>query len=156
MVSEIAKNNKCLLTGKKLSRKIIGYDLDRNRVEELKKGIDRKSDSEIDNFQKIDSLEFTDSLEGLNNIDVFIVTVPTPINDNKEPDLSFIMEASRTIGNLINSDNTTNDNQIIIYESTVYPGVTEDICVPLIEKFSNKKFNSDGYYNSFVDIVQKE
>ena len=149
MVSEIAKNNKCLLTGKKLSRKIIGYDLDRNRVEELKKGIDRKSDSEIDNFQKIDSLEFTDSLEGLNNIDVFIVTVPTPINDNKEPDLSFIMEASRTIGNLINSDNTTNDNQIIIYESTVYPGVTEDICVPLIEKFSNKKFNSDRYYNSF-------
>ena len=149
LVSEIAKNNKCLLTGKKLSRKIIGYDLDGNRVEELKKGIDRKSDSEIDNFQKIDSLEFTDSLEGLNNIDVFIVTVPTPINDNKEPDLSFIMEASRTIGKLINSDNTTNDNQIIIYESTVYPGVTEDICVPLIEKFSNKKFNSDGYYNSF-------
>ncbi len=138
-----------MISGKKINRRIIGYDLDKIRIEELKNGIDRNSDSEINNFQNIESLEFTDKIDRLKNIDVFIVTVPTPINKKKEPDLSFIIEASRTIGNLINRDNSTNDNQIIIYESTVYPGVTEDICVPLIKKFSKKIFNSDNYQNSF-------
>ena len=145
----IAKNKKCLVSGQKINRKIIGYDLDKSRIKQLINGIDRNNISGSYGFNKIESLEFTYNLEILKNVDVFIITVPTPITKNKDPDLFFIKEASKTVGNLIKSSNSSKDNQIIIFESTVYPGVTEDICVPIIEQFSKKKFNSNRYKNAF-------
>jgi len=145
----IAKNKKCLVSGQKINRKIIGYDLDKNRIKQLINGIDRNNISGNYGFKKIESLEFTYNLEILKNVDVFIITVPTPITKNKDPDLFFIKEASKTVGNLIKSGNSSKDNQIIIFESTVYPGVTEDICVPIIEQYSKKKFNSNRYKNAF-------
>ena len=149
LIITIAKNNKCLLTQKMVKRKIWGYDLDNNRIEQLKKGIDINGAIYDRNLLNNNSIEFTSKKNNLKDIDVFIVCVPTPLDKNNDPDLSFIKDASKTVGNLINSTNTSNENQIIIFESTVYPGVTEDICVPIIKKFSNKNFNDPSYENSF-------
>ena len=149
LAKTIAKNKKCLVSGQKIKRNVIGYDLDKNRINQLINCIDRNNIYENYSFNIIESINFTYNLEKLKNVDIFIITVPTPIKKNKDPDLFFIKEASKTVGNLIKSSNTSKDNQIIIFESTVYPGVTEDICIPIIEQFSKKKFNSNSYKNSF-------
>ena len=106
LAKTIAKNKKCLVSGQKINRKIIGYDLDKNRIKQLINGIDRNNISGSYSFNKIESIEFTYNLEKLKNVDVFIITVPTPITKNKDPDLFFIKEASKTVGNLIKSSNS--------------------------------------------------
>ena len=149
LANSIAKNKKCLVSGKKINRVIIGYDFDKNRINQLTNGIDKNNISGNYSFNIIESIEFTFNPERLKDVDIFIITVPTPIKKNKDPDLFFIKEASKTVGNSIKSSNYSKENQIIIFESTVYPGVTEDICIPIIEQFSEKKFNSKSYKNSF-------
>ena len=94
----------------------------------------------------IKNIQFTSNRELINDLDVFIITVPTPINKNKEPDLSYLEEASKLVGNAIK---TSCKNQIVIFESTVYPGATEEFCIPLIANISHKKYNDENFQNSF-------
>ena len=129
----IAKKKNCLLTKNKLRRKVIAYDINKERVRDLKRGFDKNNIFSKKILINTKSLKFTSDISSLLDIDVFIVTVPTPINDNNEPDLSFIEDASKNIGTSIRSNKK---NQIIIYESTVFPGATEEICIPIIERIS--------------------
>jgi UDP-N-acetyl-D-galactosamine dehydrogenase len=116
--------------------KIIGYDIDETRITDLQKGIDKTL--EIDeNLLEIKNLFFTSQEKELEEASIYIVTVPTPIDDSNRPDLSMIFSATNMIGKYLKKDD------IVVYESTVYPGVTEDECVPLLEKCSNLKYNID-------------
>ena len=144
---EIAKNKKCLLTNKKLKRKVFGYDFDKLRINQLKEGIDRNRVFNKKSLKNNQNIEFTFNKNKLIDIDLFIVTVPTPLNKYNEPDLKCIEEASKNVGIAIKD--SIIKNQIVIYESTVYPGTTEDICIPIIEKFSNKKYNLPNNKNTF-------
>ena len=145
----IASRKISLMDKKLLTRKVFGYDLDKQRISELKNGLDRNKiikDNKKDNFG---SIFFTDKISDLNDIDIFIITVPTPLKDNNEPELSHIIEASKMVGKAIKLNKKSKDNQIVIFESTVYPGATEEICVPLIAEYSDKSFNCESYKNSF-------
>jgi UDP-N-acetyl-D-galactosamine dehydrogenase len=120
---------------------VVGFDIGKNRISELNNGEDKTL--ELTNEQIKESLDnnmvFTDSLEDARDCNVYIVTVPTPIDKNKRPDLTPLIKASESIGGILKKDD------IVIYESTVYPGATEEECVPLLEKFSGLKFNKDFY-----------
>jgi len=142
----LAKKKRCFLTKKSLKRDIVGFDANIQRVEELNKGLDRNKIFKESYLNGINNLKITNKKKYLKNIDIYLITVPTPLNDKKEPDLSFIKRASMTVGESIKSDKK---NKIIIYESTVYPGVTEDICVPIIKVNSGKVYNSEKYKDSF-------
>ena len=121
--------------------KVTGFDTNSERVGELRQRIDRTG--ETDSKMLADALQngltVTDCQELIKDTDVFIVTVPTPVDANNRPDLAPLVDASRTIGNVIRKGN------VVIFESTVYPGVTEEICVPEIEKASGLKFNTDFF-----------
>ena len=129
--------------------KTIGFDININRVNDLLKGIDStlevssldlKINTISDNFSDHDKgLFFTSKTEDLKAANVFIVTVPTPVDKNNKPDLSPLISASETLGKVISK------GSIVIYESTVFPGATEDICVPILEKSSGLKFNKDFF-----------
>ena len=123
--------------GKKF--KTIGYDVKRQRVEELKKGIDKTREVDAKSMKLAKLLTCTCSIDDIKDCNYYIVTVPTPIDDYKQPDLTPLKKASETIGKILNK------GDIVIYESTVYPGCTEEVCVPILEKFSNFKFNKDFY-----------
>ncbi|MEJ6013883.1 Vi polysaccharide biosynthesis UDP-N-acetylglucosamine C-6 dehydrogenase TviB [Corynebacterium sp. H127] len=123
--------------GKKLP--VIGYDINLARIEELKNGVDRTLETTADELESATELSFTADSEDLREANVYIVTTPTPIDEYKKPDLSIILAATRTLASTINR------GDIVIYESTVYPGVTEEECVPLIEEVSGLKFNKDFY-----------
>ncbi len=119
-------------------RDVVGYDVNQERISELQKGIDKTN--EIDNkILDNTSVKFTNDEKSLDNCNFFIVTVPTPIDDNCNPDLSYLESASRLVGRHIKI------NSIIVYESTVYPGATEEICVPILEEISGLKFNDDFF-----------
>ncbi len=119
-------------------RDVVGYDVNQERISELQKGIDKTN--EIDNkILNNTSVKFTNDEKSLDNCNFFIVTVPTPIDDNCNPDLSYLESASRLVGRHIKI------NSIIVYESTVYPGATEEICVPILEEISGLKFNDDFF-----------
>ena len=146
---EIAKNNSCLLTKKKLEREVLGYDINKSRIEDLKKGIDINNIFTKEVFDNIKNISFTNDEFLLRNIDVFIVSVPTPIDNKNEPSLNQIEQASKIIGESIRDRRSQKCNPVIIFESTVYPGVTEEICIPIIEENSGLKYNSENFYNSF-------
>jgi len=110
-------------------RKTIGFDIDSRRIGELKKGYDRTNEVGQDEFAGADVL-FTHNLADLAGADFHIVAVPTPIDDANQPDLEPLLEASRTLGSIIKR------GDIVVYESTVYPGVTEELCAPVLEKAS--------------------
>lgn len=119
--------------------KVIGYDINTTRVEELNKRFDRTKEIEAVQFETKIPIYFTDILKDLSFCNVFIITVPTPINQNKEPDLSYLINASNAVGSILKKDD------IVIYESTVYPGCTEEDCVPVLEASSGLVFNQDFY-----------
>jgi UDP-N-acetyl-D-galactosamine dehydrogenase len=123
--------------GKK--RIVIGFDVNQKRIDELKEGIDVSREMSTQDFKKSVHLSYTTSPEDLKDCNIFIVTVPTPIDKHKKPDLNSLKDASNTIGKIIKK------GDIIIYESTVYPGATEEICVPILEKESGLIFNKDFY-----------
>lgn len=113
----------------------IGFDVNNKRVNELQSGFDRTN--EIQSKKRLKSLFCTTDINDIKECNIFIITVPTPVNLNNAPDLSHIKKASEAIGKLIKKDD------IIIYESTVYPGMTEEVCVPLLEKYSGMAYKKD-------------
>ena len=135
---EIAKKQKCYKTGKKLNRKVIGFDIDEERISELKSGFDKTNEVNKKSLLKAEFFDLTNKIELIANADVFIITVPTPINENKKPDLIPLEKASRTVAEALKIRFKTPNNSIpiVIYESTVYPGTTQEICIPIIEKES--------------------
>jgi len=136
--------------GKKFE--VIGFDINQARVNELISGID--STLEVsDNELAETNLTFSHDIEMLKSANVYIVTVPTPINEHKQPDLTPLIKASEMLGTVINK------GDIIIYESTVYPGATEEECLPIVEKSSGLKFNQDffaGYSPERINPGDKE
>jgi UDP-N-acetyl-D-glucosamine/UDP-N-acetyl-D-galactosamine dehydrogenase len=123
--------------GKK--RKVIGYDLNDQRISELMMGEDKTLEVSLEQLKTANHLTFTTNVDDIKNCEIYIITVPTPINNNNEPDLLPLKKATETVGRLLK------ENDIVIYESTVFPGATEEICVPILEKCSQLKFNRDFY-----------
>lgn len=125
--------------GKKYN--VVGFDINAVRISELENGIDRTKESNVDELRlAVDSgLSFSSNGEDLNDVNVFIVTVPTPIDKFNSPDLTPLLKASEMIGKVLKN------GDIVIYESTVYPGCTEEDCVPVLEMNSSLIFNSDFY-----------
>ena len=117
----------------------LGFDIDESRIAELRDGIDKTLEVSEQELQQASQLAFTHNEKDLADCRVFIVTVPTPINQYKQPDLTALIQASKTVGRVIQK------NSVVIYESTVYPGATEEVCVPVLEQVSGLKLNSDFY-----------
>ena len=113
--------------------KVVGYDVDMTRIKELKRGIDRTKEISQKKLLLNKNLFFTNNSNDMKNSDFFILTVPTPITKNKKPDLSIIKKAAFTVAKVMKKGVT------IILESTVYPGITEDYLVPILEKQSKLK-----------------
>ena len=117
----------------------LGFDINQNRIKELQKKNDSNLLSKRQSFYKSKKLIFTSSKHDLRNANVFIITVPTPVKKNKTPDLSYLQSASKIVANNLKK------NDLIIYESTVYPGLTEEECVPVLERYSKLEFNKDFF-----------
>ena len=117
----------------------IGFDISRSRIDELRSGHDSSLEISDDELATATNFTLTSESEDLSKCNIYIVTVPTPIDSFKRPDLNPLTEASRTVGKLLGKDN------IVIYESTVYPGCTEEICVPILEEHSGLVVNQDFY-----------
>ena len=131
----------------------IGFDINTQRIAELKAGVDRTLETSTEELTQATQLNFTDTAKELANCNIYIVTVPTPINDYKQPDLTPLEKASALLGQVIKH------NDIVIYESTVYPGATEEICVPILERISGLTFNTDffvGYSPERINPGDKE
>jgi len=120
-------------------RETIGYDINHNRIKQLKSGTDVTLETTSKELSSSPHLSFTDNINDISTCQYFIVTVPTPIDSHKTPDLNPLKKASKAIAPFLKK------GAIVIYESTVYPGATEEICVPILEKYSGLKFNSDFY-----------
>ena len=134
---------------------VVGLDIYQTRIDELNKAYDRTLELNKSQLQEAltNGIKFTCDVEDIKDCNIYIVTVPTPIDKNKRPDLSPLIKASQTIGKVLKSDD------IVIYESTVYPGATEEECVPVLEKFSSLKFNKDffcGYSPERINPGDKE
>ena len=123
--------------GKK--RSVVGFDINTKRIAELQAGHDHTLETELEELQAAEFLRFTTNVEDLRSCNCYIVTVPTPIDEHKRPDLTPLIKASETVGKVLKP------GDIVIYESTVYPGATEEDCVPVLEKFSGLTFNKDFY-----------
>src|SRR6187401_3346229 len=118
---------------------VIGFDIDRERVTELSRGIDRTHEVTQEEFAHAKHLSYSADVESLRDANFYIVTVPTPVDQAKRPDLSAIVLASRLVGSVLGR------GDVVVYESTVYPGATEEICVPELEKASGLAFNRDFF-----------
>ena len=118
---------------------VIGYDLDQTRVDALKKGEDTTLETDAETIKNLRNLVLTNELAMIADATIYIVTVPTPVHADKSPDLSFLLFATSQIATVLKRDD------IVIYESTVYPGCTEEDCVPVLEKNSGLQFNTDFY-----------
>jgi len=135
------------------SRPTIGFDIDAGRIAELNQSHDRTREVDADELGEAKNLSFTSELKDLADCKVFIVTVPTPINDHKQPDLTPLIKASEAIGSILKKDT------VVIYESTVYPGATEEVCVPILERVSGLSFGTDfhaGYSPERINPGDKE
>ena len=139
-----AKRGESFINGERLERVVFGFDINKNRIKELREGFDKTNEVSREDLIFQNNLIFTDNLEDLYNSDVFIITVPTPIDKFKKPNFKALINASKMIGNIIKS-RVSKNYPIIIYESTVYPGATEEICIPIIEFESNLIFNQDFF-----------
>lgn len=120
-------------------RSVVGFDISQRRVDELKSGNDLTLETTSEDLKAATHLSYTTKIDDLCACNCYIVTVPTPIDKHKRPDLTPLLKASETIGKVLKK------GDIVIYESTVYPGATEEDCVPVLEKFSGLKFNQDFY-----------
>lgn len=135
--------------------KVVGFDINQQRISELEAGNDKTL--ELSNQQVKEALDnkiiFTCELQKIQDCNFYIITVPTPIDKNKNPDLTPLLKASESVGKVLKK------GDIVIYESTVYPGATEEDCVPVLEKVSNLKFNKDffcGYSPERINPGDKE
>lgn len=123
--------------GKKIDT--IGFDINLQRVDALRQGIDSTLELSAEELKEPKSLSYTTNEADIKGCDIYIVTVPTPINSSHQPDLTPLEKASALLGRVIKK------NSIVIYESTVYPGCTEEVCIPIIEQVSGLKFNQDFF-----------
>ncbi|MDY6469050.1 Vi polysaccharide biosynthesis UDP-N-acetylglucosamine C-6 dehydrogenase TviB [Acinetobacter faecalis] len=123
--------------GKKVP--VVGFDIHQKRIDELKSGNDHTLEVSPEELAQAAQLSYTANLEDLKDCNFFIVTVPTPIDEFKQPDLTPLVKASTSIGQVLNA------GDIVVYESTVYPGATEEVCIPVLEKVSGLIFNQDFY-----------
>ena len=128
--------------------KVIGYDINVRRIEELSRGVDMTREADLADLQRVVSprdkdltagLSFTSNIDVLDEYNTFIITVPTPINEFKAPNLNPLLQASMALGSILKK------GDIVIYESTVYPGCTEEECIPVLENVSGLKFNKDFF-----------
>ena len=117
----------------------LGYDINQDRINELENGFDRTLELDSKELAKSKKLTFTYNINELPKANTYIITVPTPIDKNNNPDITLLLQASKMVGTLLNK------GDIVIYESTVYPGCTEEDCVPVLEKESNLKYNKDFF-----------
>ncbi len=134
-------------------RPVVGFDINEKRIGELKSGYDFTLETSADELAAAKHLNYTTNIDELRSCNCFIITVPTPIDEYKRPDLTPLIKASETIGKVLKI------GDIVIYESTVYPGATEEDCVPVLEKFSGLKFNTDffcGYSPERINPGDKE
>ena len=140
---KFATQHKCCRTMTDISRRVIGFDVNHERLSELRCGIDRTNEVSSTELQNASELILSSDVNDLAAVDIFIVTVPTPIDKAKRPDLTPLEKASQTVGLALRARCKSDNNTlpIVIYESTVYPGVTEEICVPILEKASGLIFN---------------
>ncbi|HGG04985.1 MAG TPA: nucleotide sugar dehydrogenase, partial [Aliiroseovarius sp.] len=134
-------------------RPTIGFDINLQRIEALRQGHDATLETEPEELQAATHLQFTDTGDDLAQCSIYIVTVPTPINANNTPDLTPLEKASEQVGRVISR------GDVVIYESTVYPGATEEVCVPIIERVSGLTFNRDftaGYSPERINPGDKQ
>lgn len=118
---------------------VVGFDIHQKRIDELKSGQDHTLEVSPEELKQAHGLSYTSNLEDLKTCSFFIVTVPTPIDQYKQPDLSPLIKASTSIGKILKK------GDIVVYESTVYPGATEEVCIPELERVSGLKFNQDFF-----------
>jgi UDP-N-acetyl-D-galactosamine dehydrogenase len=118
---------------------VVGFDINQDRIEELKKGFDRTREVNGEELKASSKLTFSFDRNDLSKVNYFIVTVPTPVDDSKKPDLKPLISASKAVGGVLKK------GDVVIYESTVYPGCTEEVCVPVLEETSGLRFNKDFY-----------
>ena len=123
--------------GKK--RTVVGFDIDQLRVNDLKNGIDSTLETTSEELKDAVYLSYTSNLDDVKDCEIFIITVPTPIDKHKRPDLTPLEKSSEAVGSILKK------GDIVIYESTVYPGATEEVCVPILEEQSGLIFNKDFY-----------
>ena len=117
----------------------IGFDINESRIQELKQGKDTTLEVDSKELKQATQLSYTTNINDIKDCNIYIVTVPTPIDEYKNPDLTPLIKSSETVGLLLNK------GDIVIYESTVYPGATEEVCVPILERQSDLTFNQDFY-----------
>ena len=137
--------------GKKF--KTIGFDINSNRIDELRLGIDKTLEVDKEELLSAINLTFSSNVADLNDANVYVVTVPTPVDEHKRPDLTPLIRASTMLGKVVSK------GDVVVYESTVYPGATEEDCIPLIEKESGLKYNVDffaGYSPERINPGDKE
>ncbi len=130
-----------------------GFDIKQSRVDELKAGKDSTLEVEPEELEKLENISFSSSLEDIKNSNIYIVTVPTPIDEFKRPDLSPLQSASHSIGKVLKQ------GDVVIFESTVFPGATEEVCMPILEEVSGLKYNRDfflGYSPERINPGDKE
>ena len=134
-------------------RSVVGFDINQRRIDELKVGNDFTLETTQEELEAAKHLSYTPFADDLRGCNCYIITVPTPIDEHKRPDLEPLIKASETVGKVLNQ------GDIVIYESTVYPGCTEEDCVPVLEKHSGLKFNLDffcGYSPERINPGDKE
>ena len=137
--------------GKK--RIVVGFDVNKNRINELEIGIDKTLETSKQELNSATHLSYSNNLDDIKDCAIFIITVPTPIDENKRPDLSHLKNSSESVGIILKK------GDIVVYESTVYPGATEEICVPILEKKSGLTFNEEffcGYSPERINPGDKE
>lgn len=120
-------------------RPVVGFDISSKRIADLRSGVDHTREVDPNELSEAAHLIFTDRVADLADCDVFIVTVPTPVDSDRRPDMGAVRAASQTVGRIMRP------NVLVIYESTVYPGATEEVCVPILEAASGLKFNEDFF-----------
>lgn len=121
------------------NRDVIGFDINENRIIELSKNYDSTLEVSSDEMGQAKNLIFSNDINDLKSANIYIVTVPTPIDENNSPDLSPLRKSSEMLSNILKK------GDIVIYESTVYPGATEEVCIPILERGSNLKYNKDFF-----------
>ncbi len=137
--------------GKK--RQVVGFDIDSKRINELKSNFDTTSETSVEDLKSASLLSYSSKINDIKDAKIFIITVPTPIDFLNKPDLGAIKKSSSMVGKILKN------GDIVIYESTVYPGATEEICVPILEKVSGLKFNTEffcGYSPERINPGDKE
>ncbi len=117
----------------------LGFDINTSRISELRNGVDRTLEVSSEELGQSQSLTFSSDINDLGKCNFYIVTVPTPVDDSKQPDLSPLKLASKTVGKALSK------GDVVVYESTVFPGCTEEVCVPILEEVSGLKFNNDFF-----------